>query len=682
MAQILFFEGFDQYPASAVGAATSGELAASYYTLTNALSAMGNGFYARIEAADAWPDAAVCQELSLVGLGTSSTSRLGIARPLPTLTASRVIVGFRFRLRRDEALPTTVTNVLGVGHAGANLFFVQTDGSIALAVDGTSEQKRIPMDGTYSYLEFEFDAASGTLRAWVDDNVVHESSATVAAATSLYLSALRFDAASQHTIGIRDLYVAYGADAQRIGRTARVHWRPAAADVQAEWTRAAGSSNASQVGHHSAASDATALQSATPGALDLYTATAALPEDAGLIYALGVTLAGRRTDAQARRLIQAVRSGAATDYAAVGLPAASTYINDLAVFDADPATGEGWTRDAALAASFGVLLDAQAHTAPVIGARVWTKPESGELGVERINARSQPVFVADDYYASHPLYSAITAETVDGQAMVRIPAFYYRRSAHQWWISPEPLAGFALHPAFYKAGAAVDHFLIGAYEASADADDSTKIASVAGAAPLVSTSRANFLAMATARNVGDVSGFRMWDIYQLGAIQMLALIELASFDVQSAIAAGADADAPVTTGSTACVWRGIHELWGNSFQYIDGLLGTHAAPTVWLPDGSQTYATLTGVVTTSGYPTTIASGSAALDALFLPGARAAAATFLPDYYTYTNSTNANTMYPMVGGGYNSAATAGLWTLQRIYNVSGGGVNISSRIAKV
>ena len=56
----------------------------------------------------------------------------------------------------------------------------------------------------------------------------------------------------------------------------------------------------------------------------------------------------------------------------------------------------------------------------------------------------------------------------DGQVMVEIPKFYLRYSyaanVHSWDISPNPLPGFHLHPAFFKNGVPVDYRYMSAYE--------------------------------------------------------------------------------------------------------------------------------------------------------------------------------------------------------------------------
>jgi hypothetical protein len=57
----------------------------------------------------------------------------------------------------------------------------------------------------------------------------------------------------------------------------------------------------------------------------------------------------------------------------------------------------------------------------------------------------------------------------DGNVMVEIPKFYYRisRSGTEttWEISPAPLSGFTVHPAFIKDGVEVSHRYYGAYDA-------------------------------------------------------------------------------------------------------------------------------------------------------------------------------------------------------------------------
>ena len=62
-------------------------------------------------------------------------------------------------------------------------------------------------------------------------------------------------------------------------------------------------------------------------------------------------------------------------------------------------------------------------------------------------------------------WSGITDVTVDGQAMVKIPKFYYKRGNAAtgskregktgWWVCDHAKAGYSVHPAFMKDGAEV-----------------------------------------------------------------------------------------------------------------------------------------------------------------------------------------------------------------------------------
>ncbi len=59
----------------------------------------------------------------------------------------------------------------------------------------------------------------------------------------------------------------------------------------------------------------------------------------------------------------------------------------------------------------------------------------------------------------------------NGQVMVEIPAFYYRvdvlPTGYRWYVSPVPVPGFKLHPAFMRNGVRKSRVFVGAYKASA-----------------------------------------------------------------------------------------------------------------------------------------------------------------------------------------------------------------------
>lgn len=143
---------------------------------------------------------------------------------------------------------------------------------------------------------------------------------------------------------------------------------------------------------------------------------------------------------------------------------------------------------------------------------------------QRIDAAGNAIDVAAGEFDAHPVYAGIQDETIDGQQMVRVPAFYYRAgrvAAGEFagkkalWISDEPADGFALHPAFVGARVQLDRFWVGKYQGTPDGD---KLGSQPGLMPLANIDFPAMQRAAAARNGGDVSGFGLWSIYHLGAV--------------------------------------------------------------------------------------------------------------------------------------------------------------------
>lgn len=189
-----------------------------------------------------------------------------------------------------------------------------------------------------------------------------------------------------------------------------------------------------------------------------------------------------------------------------------------------------------------------------------------------------------DFDSCYP-WSGIQRETLDtGDVMVKIPKFWYRRyregNVEHIKIADKATDGFALHPAFCHAGVECDHIYVGAYNTSSNNK------SVTGASPTVDQTRATM--RGNAKNKG--SGWSLIDISALSAIQMLMLVEFADNNMQSKIGRGyCDGNnAALKTGSCNSVsnltgrpagtdgkvdviWRGIEGLWGNVWEWVDGL---------------------------------------------------------------------------------------------------------------
>ncbi|KXA71044.1 hypothetical protein [Bordetella hinzii] len=205
------------------------------------------------------------------------------------------------------------------------------------------------------------------------------------------------------------------------------------------------------------------------------------------------------------------------------------------------------------------------------------------------------------FFAAHPTYAGIVDQTIDSQAMVKVPAFYIKTGLvdsgayigkKAIWVSDKQEAGFELHPAFKDAGVALEQVWIGKYQGSNATGN--KLASVAAATPLVSIDFPTMKSRANARNTGGVTGFSLWNIYHLSAIQMLALIEMGNPDAQTLIGQGNVNSSAALNTSHATVaqatWRGIVGLWGNVWQMVDGLGCTAAGKwRIWDKNGNKTY---------------------------------------------------------------------------------------------
>ncbi len=215
--------------------------------------------------------------------------------------------------------------------------------------------------------------------------------------------------------------------------------------------------------------------------------------------------------------------------------------------------------------------------------------------------------VSADYFNQHPLWSGIVREEIDGQTMVKIPAFAYKRgealagsNAGKKYLLLAPAdttePGFERHPAFMKDGQPIDYFWVGAYQACADPADTTKLGSVPGTMPFVSANNSTMITKAKARNNGSVSGFMMCSIYQWAAIQMLYLVEYADPDSQAVIGNGNSSNSSGTVKKVdeltvaTSYYRGIIGLWGNIWQRLDGIrTDANKKTEIWRRDGTQSY---------------------------------------------------------------------------------------------
>lgn len=205
----------------------------------------------------------------------------------------------------------------------------------------------------------------------------------------------------------------------------------------------------------------------------------------------------------------------------------------------------------------------------------------------------------------------------DGQVMVEIPQFYVRTtirgSQFTWELSHVQLPGFDLHPVFEDG--AVEKIYIGAYDAvvwqassnsvinGLNLDNNTsrvnlsndRLYSTAGNFAMVGLTRAEF------RQLARNGGYQLYEYWMWQAVQFLWITEYGNWNSQNVLGRGnADKGAwPASSSNQAnshneinglsdnfgnysgsvagadgapfVTYRGIENVWGNSWQFVDGV---------------------------------------------------------------------------------------------------------------
>ena len=234
----------------------------------------------------------------------------------------------------------------------------------------------------------------------------------------------------------------------------------------------------------------------------------------------------------------------------------------------------------------------------------------------------------------------------DDYVMVRIPKTYYKFEYDdpfwRWWISPYPVTGFDLHPAFYQRGhsaSPADQIYVGAYTAGANGGTTTnnstyntvyatnwsglKLTSKSGVKNLTGSGSSGTIGQFETAGTAIGTGWGLTNFHTLNLLQLLFYTEYASFDSQSKVGlgrtnasntaaaltgtylnqvgegAGTDIQSLLasngTYGSTSndyhsVVWRGIENLWGNIWQFVPGYNTTDTSHRILKRDGTGTIA--------------------------------------------------------------------------------------------
>ena len=281
------------------------------------------------------------------------------------------------------------------------------------------------------------------------------------------------------------------------------------------------------------------------------------------------------------------------------------------------------------------------------------------------------------------------------EVVVKLSKFYYKvvddssTSTRKFYISDNETDGFTLHPAFNRAGVIKDAIYVGKYSTG------TGHVSKTGLAPLVNLTRASFRTNAASKG----SKWSQWDYASWCAICLLYLVEFANWDSQTMIGKGVvNTSAAVanggtdgmayhtgrssgTDGSVSVQYRHIENLWGNIYQWVDGINFSSdecyvcTNPAQFADDTASNYTDIGAKGSNNGWISGLSYLSSYPYAL-LPGtASGSSSTFIPDYY-YRDS---GWRVLRVGGNRSSTSNAGLFCFSWRYGSASAPSGISSRL---
>lgn len=375
----------------------------------------------------------------------------------------------------------------------------------------------------------------------------------------------------------------------------------------------------------------------------------------------------------------------------------------------------------------GLQVDYQNKTFTRLGKAVDLSPGS-DFNQFNIYNKRRRCNVSDDgtinaFYGE----SGYIEDGTNGQVMVYQPKFYYKveplklepiadgegyhiRKAN-YYISETPRNGFKLHPAFKdENGNELEYYLIGAYETSLYdvsesmyilddaqvADFSTdKICSIANAKPMSgltqNLTRSNCEKLATNRGIR----WHNMTIQIASAEQLLFMIEYGKMNAQEAIGKGVvnkasgEGNESINTGSTSnlgnasgaasgtdgfvsIAYRGVENLWGNIWNWIDGVNiwgdGTKKGGILYITnklsfvENTKTNYNSVGftISGTNGYISAMGYGNPDYDWVFFASETTGNSTLpVGDYQYYTANLNGYRV-AMLGGCWSNDLYAGLF----------------------
>ncbi|MEG2250988.1 MAG: hypothetical protein RSD09_05345, partial [Bacilli bacterium] len=250
------------------------------------------------------------------------------------------------------------------------------------------------------------------------------------------------------------------------------------------------------------------------------------------------------------------------------------------------------------------------------------------------------------------------------------------------------------------------YILVGKYDAS---ETGGKLESKTGVKPLVERNIDQFRTLATNNNQSGVTGYQLLDIHALDAIQVLFYIEFATLNSQTQmqgyandntesiingttdlVTASSGSKTSNTDGKNAMKYRGIENIYGNVWQFIDGVNLDNINSDFYISKDASKYVStnFTGTyskipsykkLSTDGYVTKMGYNS---DFPFLQMPTAVggnAVVKYGDYYWQNNKQESKIL--LFGGNWSYGSYAGISRFLLNYSSTNIVYNVGSRLLK-
>lgn len=288
-----------------------------------------------------------------------------------------------------------------------------------------------------------------------------------------------------------------------------------------------------------------------------------------------------------------------------------------------------------------------------------------------------------------------------GNVFIKIPKFYSKITKNADGTYKHQISG-TKYPGFSTLfvdgkGNEINFIFVGKYEGSYNSA-SACIMSKSGQTVKVSTTRSDY--RTACMKVGK--GYQQYDFLIDAIIKELFLIEFATTNSQSVMVGYTNPanTAAITTGRTdsvntpsgsqisntdgkhACEYRGIENLWGNTWTWVDGINFNNREiyvcedPTEYADEKYSTpYSFMTYRATSNDYLKTVTPFAKNPLLGYATAVGGGVTTYYSDYY-WGASAGTTLMY---GGGWNNGETAGLWNWAGDNITSYTNVNVGGRL---